>query len=264
MKISLAQMKMSSDIDHNYQKSIEQIKEAARCGADIILFPELQFCKFFPQFPNLDVKHLAQSIDDPKIKQMQLLCKSLQIVAVPNIYLKENDKYFDASIVIDSDGEIIGISKMVHIVSTKYFYELDYYTESDSGFKVFKTKKGKIGIVICFDRHYPESIRKCAIDGAEIVLVPTANTKAEPMELFEWEMRVASYQNNIFIAMCNRCGQEDEMDFAGESMICDPEGNLVYNAGYEEELVVQDIDINKVASTRKSNPYLSLLRLELY
>ncbi len=257
-------MKMSSDMDHNYQKSINIIKRAARCGADIILFPELQFYKFFPQFPNLNVKHLAQSIDDPKIKKMQQLCKDLQIVAVPNIYLKENGQYFDASIVIDSDGEIIGVSNMVHIASAKYFYEQDYYAESDSGFKVYETKKGKIGIVICFDRHYPESIRKCAMDGSSIVLIPTANTSAEPMELFEWEMRVASYQNNVFIAMCNRCGQEDEMDFAGKSMICDPNGNLVYKAGYEEELVIKNIDIEEVARVKKNKPYTSLLRREFY
>jgi len=255
---------MSADMADNYQKSIDKIKGAARGGAEVILFPELQFCKFFPQFPNLDVKHLAVSIDDPKIEQMQQLSRELNVIIIPNIYLKENDKYYDASIVIDSDGKILGISKMVHIAQAKCFYEQDYYTESDSGFKVYDTKKGKIGIVICFDRHYPESIRKCAIEGADIVVIPTANTKAEPMELFEWEVRVAAYQNNIFIAMCNRCGKEDEMDFAGESIICDPNGNLVYKAGYDEELIIKDVDIKGINKIRNSKPYLDLLRPEFY
>jgi predicted amidohydrolase len=264
MKLSLAQIKMSADMADNYQKSIDKIKEAASGDADIILFPELQFCKFFPQFPNLDVKHFAQMVDDPKIKQMRQLCRDLNIVIIPNIYLRENDKYYDASIVIDSDGEILGISKMVHIARTKHFYEQDYYTPSDTGFKIYNTKKGKIGIVICFDRHYPESIRKCAASGADIVLIPTANTKSEPMELFAWEMRVAAYQNNIFIAMCNRCGKEDEMDFSGESIICDPNGNVIYKAGYDEELIIKDIDIKGIDKIRNSKPYLNLLRHEFY
>jgi len=264
MKLSLVQMKMSADIMDNYQKSIDKIKEAASNGADIILFPELQFCKFFPQFPRQNVKHFAWSVDDPRIKQIQQLSKDLQVVIIPNIYLKEDDKYYDASIVIDTSGEIIGISKMVHIAQIKYFYEQDYYTPSDSGFKVYNTKKGKIGIVICFDRHYPESIRKCAIEAADIVLVPTANTKSEPMELFAWEMRVAAYQNNIFIAMCNRCGKEDEMDFAGESIICNPNGDVIYKAGYDEELITKDINIKEIDKIKISKPYLTLLRPEFY
>ena len=86
--------------------------------------------------------------------------------------------------------------------------ECDYYTPSEEGFQVFTTEFGKIGIVICFDRHLPESIRSCAAQGADLVIVPTANTKAEPLEMFEWEMRVQAYQNQTFVAMCNRVGKE--------------------------------------------------------
>lgn len=264
MKIALAQMQMVEDVEANYRKSLDMIKVAADKGANIICFPELQLCRFFPQFPKLDAKPFAQSLDDARVKEMQSLCKEHDIIAVPNLYLQENGKYYDASIVIDATGKILGISKMVHIADAPCFHEQDYYTPSDTGFKVYDTPKGKIGIVVCFDRHYPESIRKCVMQGAEVIIVPTANTLAESMELFEWEMRVAAYQNNVFIAMCNRCGKEDDMDFAGESIICNPNGDVVYKAGQKEALGIADLDLKEVKTYRKQRPYLSLLRPEMY
>ena len=264
MKIALVQMQMVDDTERNYAASLDAIRAAAGQGADIVCFPELQFCRFFPQFPGQDATSFAQTLDDPKIKEIQRLCRELCIIAVPNFYLREGDCYFDASLVIDTTGVVLGVSKMVHIAQAPCFYEQDYYTPSDSGFKVYDTSKGKIGIVVCFDRHYPESIRKCATLGAELVIVPTANTRAEPMELFAWEMRVAAYQNNVFIAMCNRSGREDAMDFAGESIVCDPNGGIVYKAGYEETLGMAEIDLVQVKTVRKQRPYLSLLRPEYY
>lgn len=114
---------------------------------------------------------------------------------------------------IDNNGKIIGNQKMVHIARLEYFYEQDYYTHSEEGFNVFDTEFGKIGIVICFDRHYPESIRTSVLKGAELILIPTANTIDEPKELFQWEIRVPAFQNSVNIAMCNRVGIEDNMTF---------------------------------------------------
>ena len=142
-------------------------------------------------------------------------------MAVPNIYLSEDDRNYDASILIDTDGTVIGIQKMVHVVQAKQFYEQDYYTPSNDGFKVFETKYGKIGIVVCFDRHYPESIRTEVMEGAELILIPTVNTKSEPSEMFEWELRVQAFQNSAIIAMCNRVGEEGSMVFSGEKNCID-------------------------------------------
>jgi len=111
-------------------------------------------------------------------------------MASPNLYLETNEKAYDASLFIDRTGEILGISKMVHIMQSPYFYEQDYYTPSDDGFKVYDTPEGKIGVVICFDRHLPESIRSCVALGADLILIPTANIDGEPLDLFEWEIRV--------------------------------------------------------------------------
>lgn len=264
MKLALAQMRMSEAPEENLAASLDFIDRAAKNGAGLVIFPELQFTKFFPQYPNLDVSSVAYAFDHPFVKQLQERCKQHRIAAVPNFYLSENGKYFDASVVIDRDGKILGASKMVHIVRAPLFYELDYYTPSDTGFKVYDTAIGKIGVVVCFDRHFPESIRKCVKDGAELIVIATANTRAEPMELFEWEMRVAAYQNGVFIAMCNRVGQEGEMDFCGESLLCGPDGSLIAKAGGGDTLLVQDIDLSAAHAQRKKLPYLSLLRNECY
>ena len=109
-------------------------------------------------------------------------------MAVPNIYLLENGKTYDASILIDKNGSILGVQKMVHIAQAEQFFEQDYYMPSDDGFHVFDTAFGKIGIVVCFDRHYPESIRTEALMGADLILIPTVNTKEEPSKMFAWEI----------------------------------------------------------------------------
>lgn len=100
-------------------------------------------------------------------------------------------------LMIDSNEGLVGVSKMVYVYQANKFYEQDYYTPSEDGFKVYDTPFGKIGIVICFDRHLPESIRSCAKQGAELIIIPTANTLDEPMEMFEWEIRVQAYQNIV-------------------------------------------------------------------
>lgn len=153
---------------------------------------------------------------------------------------------------------------MVHIAQNKNFYEQDYYTPSDDGFKVFHTPFGNVGIVICFDRHIPESIRSCALKGADLIIVPTANTKAEPMEMFEWEMRVQAMQNQVFIAMCNRVGTEDKMQFAGESIVIHPGREVIAKANDQEQLLTCDIDLNEVKKVRNNINYLSLRRPEQY
>lgn len=159
-------------------------------------------------------------------------------MAVPNIYLSEDGRNYDASILIDTDGTVIGIQKMVHVAQAKQFYEQDYYTPSNDGFKVFETKYGKIGIVVCFDRHYPESIRTEVMEGAELILIPTVNTKSEPSEMFEWELRVQAFQNSAIIAMCNRVGQEGSMVFSGESVVIDANGDVLSKADDKERIMI--------------------------
>ena len=182
----------------------------------------------------------------------------------PNFYIEENDRCYDMSLLIDDKGEIIGRQKMVHIAQCEKFYEQDYYTPSEEGFSVFDTKFGKIGIVVCFDRHYPESIRTEALRGAELIIIPTANTKAEPSELFQWEVKVQAFQNSVNIVMCNRCGIEGEMDFSGESIVIDYDGNTIVLADDKEVMLMAEINLKKASERRNQRPYTSLRRKELY
>lgn len=264
MKIALAQIKISHDIEENVEKTLLIIEEAAKEGAEMISFPEVQFYPFFPQFEKQNVKDYEIEIEDRIIKLLQQKCIEQNIMAIPNFYLREGDRKFDASVVIDSRGEILGVSKMVHIVQLESFYEKDYYSPSDSGFKVYNTPAGKIGIVICFDRHFPESIRSCVLQGADIIIIPNANTKGEALEMFEWELRVQAMQNSVFIAMCNRVGLEGKMDFCGESIIIDPTGDVIKKANDQEQIVYADVDISLASKIRNQKPYFKLRRPELY
>ena len=264
MRLALVQMSHAGDMKKNLEKSIEAIEEAAKNDANLVLFPEVQFTEFFPQYRNRDVAKYQLSTDSDFVKKLCEVCRKHHIMAVPNIYLAQNQKAYDASILIDEDGTIKGIQKMVHVAQAEKFYEQDYYTPSDDGFHVFDTRFGKIGIVVCFDRHYPESIRTEALMGADLILIPTVNTKAEPSEMFEWELRVQAFWNSAIIAMCNRVGTEGEMEFSGESIVVDANGEVLKKADDSEQILYVDIEPENVISIRKKRPYTDLRRPELY
>ena len=264
MRIALAQMKNEGTIQDNLDKSIEFIRQASENDASLILFSEVQLTEFFPQYKGKDVSQYRLKLDSKEVKMLQSASKRYNIISVPNIYLEEEGKTYDASLLIGKDGEIKGIQKMIHIAQARQFYEQDYYTPSNDGFKVFDIEYGKIGIVVCFDRHYPESIRTEALTGADLILIPTVNTKTEPSEMFEWELRVQSFHNSVSIAMCNRVGQEGEMNFSGESVVVDPNGKVIKKAGDQEEIIYVDIDLSNSKKIRESRPYTQLRRKELY
>lgn len=262
MRIALVQMSMEESLEANLDKALACMREAASNGAELVCFPEIQFSPFFPQFPGGDASAYAMGINHPAIRAMQQACRELGLIAIPNQYLEEGGKRYDATPVIEADGTILGISKMVHIVQMPLFYEQDYYTPSDSGFQVYHTSAGRVGVVICFDRHYPESSRSCALEGAQLIVIPTANVKGEPLEFFEWELRVAAVQNGVFIAQCNRVGLEQDMDFCGESLVVDPNGELVAKADDSEQVLCAELDLDLIAKSRQARPYLKLRRPE--
>jgi len=263
-KIALYQMFSNGTIQANLEKSLRAVRTAAQHQSDLIFFPELQLTDFFPQYAGQDVSHYAVTLQSEIIQKFQDVCRECRIMAVPNVYLKENGNYYDASILINKNGEIQGIQKMVHIAQAVQFYEQDYYAPSDDGFHVFDTEIGKIGIVVCFDRHYPESIRTEALKGAELILIPTANTKSEPSELFEWEIRVQAFQNSAFIAMCNRTEREGEMQFSGESLVIQPDGGCLIKADDTEQILYADLDLQTAPEIRHRKPYTSLRNPEFY
>lgn len=262
MRLGMAQMSMSKDMDENFAKTLDFCDKAAGCN--LLFFPEVQFSPFFAQYEKQDATGYLMEDTDQKVQAIQAKCREHDMYISPNFYLKQQGKPYDANLFLDRQGRIAGISKMVHIFQAPQFYECDYYTPSEEGFQVFTTEFGKIGIVICFDRHLPESIRSCAAQGADLVIVPTANTKAEPLEMFEWEMRVQAYQNQTFVAMCNRVGKEGDMDFAGQSLIIDPRGNLLAKGDDQERLIACDLDLSLARKAKEERPFLKLRRPDMY
>ncbi len=264
MKLALVQMKICKSEEENLEKSLKALDEAALQGADLVLFPEVQLTPFFPQYPGGDMRRSSHDIRSDVMRRFQDACQKNKIYAAPNFYFAEEGKYYDASFLIDRSGSILGIQKMVHIAQAEQFYEKDYYQPSDSGFQVFETEFGKIGLVICFDRHYPESIRTEALMGADLILIPTANTKSEPLEMFEWEIRVQAFQSCVAIAMCNRVGREDAMHFAGESLVTDASGNLLAKADDREQILYAELNPSDSSAIRRLKPYTQLRRPEYY
>ena len=264
MKIALCQMQMSGDSEQNRRRSLEQIALAAQAGARLILFPEVQLSPFFPQYEGRDASGYCVAWDSPVIQAFRDACRENRIYASPNFYVEKDGKRFDMSFLIDDRGEILGTQEMVHIAQAACFYEQDYYTPSEEGFRVFDTPIGKIGIVVCFDRHYPESIRTEALRGAELILIPTANTADEPSELFQWEIKIQAFQNSVFAAMCNRVGREDGMLFSGESIVAGPGGETLALAGSGEELLFCETDLEQARMLREKKPYTQLRRTALY
>ena len=264
MKLALAQMKLAPTEEENLQHALSAMQLAARQGAELILFPELQLTPFFPQYAGQDMRSAAHTLGDTALQALADACCKLHLWAAPNVYLRQGAGYYDASLLIDAGGVPRGISKMVHITQAPLFYEQDYYTPAEDGFHVYDTPWGKVGIVICFDRHLPESIRTCAALGADLILIPTANTEGEPMELFEWEMRVQAMQSSVWVAMCNRTGREDAMAFNGQSLVVGPRGDVAAKASGDETLLLCDVDLAAAAALRSQNPYFTLRRPGCY
>lgn len=258
MRIAMAQMKMSESVTENLTQTVAYMRQAKNSGADIVFFPELQLSPFFPKYERKNAERYLLTLDSKEIKTIRRVCNVLGIWASPNLYLSLGGRRYDASLMINASGEIVGISKMVHIYQAEYFYEQDYYAPSDDGFKVYDTPFGKIGVVICFDRHIPESIRSCAVQGAELIIIPTANLITEDATLFEWEIRVEAFHNLSYIAMCNRVGKEDGVEFCGESLIAAPDGKLLLKSDNKAKLITFDIDLPRVQAERTHRSWLEL------
>jgi N-carbamoylputrescine amidase len=263
-RIALAQMSMCADVAANLGRSERAIGAASEKGANIVVFPELQLSPFFPQYPDFEAGSYQSVLDGSEVLKLRQSCARFGMIGVLNVFLEMQGATYDASIVVDADGRVLGISRMVHVTQAPCFFEQAYYAPAPDGFRVYETDCGRIGVVICFDRHYPESFRSCALQGADLIVIPTANVHGEPLEMFEWELRVAAYHNSVYVAMCNRVGQEDQMVFCGESLIVDPDGRVIARAGRHEAILTADIDVEFVRARRRENRYLELRRPEAF
>lgn len=267
VRVALAQTSAGTDISENLDKAESFMRKAANEGAQMICYPEMGFMRFFPQFRS-DKKYFqfAETIPGPTVERFQKLAAELKMVAVLNIYEKSGrGEYYNTSPVIDADGTLLGKAQMIHIAEEPLFNEKYYYKPGATGFPVFDTMYGKIGIAICYDRHYPEQMRALTIKGAELIFTPQAGIKGNPIELYEAEMIGVSFSNQVYVVLVNRTGKEDEMDFMGGSFVTDPSGEMLSRAGTaKEELLIVDCDLDKIDEVRQDRPFLRDRRPELY
>lgn len=267
IKIALIQQHASQDKADNLARGIDSIRAAAEQGANVVCFAELAFEPFYPQVvAGEGYEEFAESIPGPTTERLCELARELEIVIVPNLFEKDGDRTFDSSPVIDADGTILGVTRMIHITEYECFHEQGYYDPGDNGAPVFETRFGKIGVAICYDRHYPEYMRAMAVGGAELVIVPQAGSVGEwPEGLYEAELRVAAFQNGYFTALCNRVGKEEKLEFAGESFICDPMGNVMARAGLgTDEILICELDLEEVNVSHARQLFMRDRRPELY
>jgi len=267
MTIALVQQHATRDKAANIARGLAAVDEAASRGASLVAFAELAFEWFHPQHPAAgDVRELAEPIDGPLVTALRAKARDAGVVIVANFFEREGDRTFDASPVIDADGRLLGVTRMVHITDSPCFHEQGYYTPGDRGVPVYATRAGRIGVAICYDRHYPEYMRALAIGGADLVVVPQAGTAGEwPEGLYEGEMRVAALQNGYYVALCNRVGREDRLDFSGESFVCDPNGVVTARAERgTDEILMSDVDPAAPANSRARQLFLRHRRPELY
>ncbi len=266
MRIALVQCRATASQEANLRSAVDAVEAAARRKASVVCFPEVAFTRFFPQRPaHGDYRRLAEPIPGPITNLFRGLAKKHRVVIVPNLYERDGDRCYDTSPVIDADGALLGRTRMIHITEYERFHEQGYYTPGDTGAPVYDTKAGRIGVAICYDRHFPEYLRALALGGAELVIVPQAGTVGEwPEGLYEAEMRTAAFQNGYFVALCNRTGVEEKMRFSGESFVVAPDGRVLARAGRRATILLAEVDLRQAASSHAKRLFLRDRRPEVY
>ena len=250
MKIALVQQHATENKKDNLERGLAALVEAAFRGAKLVCYGELAFEPFYPQtLPDGDIRELAEPIPGPVTEIFMSKARELGVVVVLNLFELDDDKAYDCSPIIDADGSLLGKTRMAHICEYEGFHEQHYYVKGDLGAPVFDTAVGRIGIAICYDRHYPEYMRALKQNGAELVVVPQAGAVGEwPEGLYEAEMRVAAFQNGYFTALSNRVGKEPAITFSGESFVCDPKGRVIAKAETGiDEILYCNIDFDQIS-----------------
>jgi beta-ureidopropionase len=269
MKIALIQQHASPDVEDNIRRGIAAFERAARENARLIAFAELSFLPFLPQIPAGDpprFREFAQPVPGPLTEEFSALARKHGIVVVLNLFEADGEKTYDSSPVLDADGRLLGVTRMVHIMEAPGFHERGYYAPGGNERFVFRTSVGRIGVAICYDRHFPEYMRALALQGAELVVVPQAGILDEWGEgLYEGELRVASLQNGYFTALVNRVGREEILHFSGESFVTDPTGQVIARAPRNEEAILYaECDFGLIEKSPARRHFLLDRRPEVY
>jgi N-carbamoylputrescine amidase len=282
INLGLIQTSASASSEENLKKTLGLVERAARSGAQIICTQELFGSQYFCQSENHDFFKLAEKIPGPTTAAFQKLAKKHAVVIIASLFEKRAaGVYHNTAAVIDADGSLLGIYRKMHIPDDPLFYEKFYFTPGDLGFKVWPTRYGKIGVLICWDQWYPEAARLTAMQGAEILFYPTAIGwhPSEKREYGErqhgaWEtiQRSHAVANGCFVASVNRVGHEiissvggPGLEFWGQSFVAGTSGEILAKASIEnEEVLIVPVDLAKVDVTRTHWPFFRDRRIDAY
>ncbi|MGN8770499.1 N-carbamoylputrescine amidase [Paenibacillus barengoltzii] len=262
VKVAATQMSCSSNKEENIAKADRLVREAARQGAQIILLQELFETPYFCQKEKSDYYVYATELEEnAAIQHFRKVAKELEVVLPISFYEKKNNARYNSLVVIDADGEVLGLYRKSHIPDGPGYEEKFYFNPGDTGFKVWKTRYAKIGVGVCWDQWYPEAARCMALMGAELLFYPTA-IGSEPQDSSidskdHWQMCMLGHaaSNLVPVIASNRVGLESDEDssitFYGSSFIAGPQGNKVAEANRTEETVlVAEFDLDQLEIQR--------------
>lgn len=272
--VAAIQLPCGVDVAGNIESTIQQIEAAASRGAQLICLQELFSSHYFCQSEDHEQFRIAESIPGPTTDRMCELAKRLGVVIVAGVFERRAPGIFhNSAVVIEADGQILGTYRKMHIPDDPYFYEKFYFTPGDLGFRSFKTSVGNVGVCICWDQWFPESARLTAMQGAEILVFPTAiGWQAPEKEQFgqsqrnAWQtmMRSHAIANGVFVVAPNRVGVEGSIEFWGGSFVADPYGQIMAQAGQDAETLVVECDFGLVETARTHWPFFRDRRIDAF
>ena len=282
-RIGLVQMAMSADPDANLQKAVAKVEEGAAAGAALVCLPELFRSLYFAQREDAALFDLAEPVPGPTTDVLGKVAKRARVVVIAPIFERRAPGlYHNTAAVIDADGRLVGLYRKMHIPDDPAYYEKFYFTPGDLGFRVFDTRVGRIGTLVCWDQWYPEGARLTALQGANILFYPTAigwhpKEKAShgPQQLDAWRtiQRSHAIANGLYVAAVNRVGYESAgsgddaggIEFWGSSFLADPFGAVVTEAPADREtLLVGEVDLARIEEVRRGWPFLRDRRIDAY
>jgi len=263
--------------EENLAKAISKVKEAAHQGAQIVCLQELFTSLYFCDTEDYEQFKLAESIPGPSSDKLSAVAKELGVVIIASLFEKRAQGiYHNTTAVLDADGSYLGKYRKMHIPDDPSYYEKFYFTPGDLGYKVFKTRFGTLGVLICWDQWYPEAARITSLMGAEILFYPTAigwatsqdeATNIEQYNAWQTIQRSHAVANGIHVVSVNRVGfeQNGAMKFWGGSFVANPLGSILYKASHEvEEVNVIEVDLGLSDSVRVHWPFMRDRRIDSY
>jgi N-carbamoylputrescine amidase len=279
MKVALIQQAKTADLAANLLQHTEAIRRAAAEGAELIVLQELHNSLYFCQVEDTANFDLAEPVPGPSTEHYGALARELGVVIVTSLFERRAaGLYHNTAVVIERDGSIAGRYRKMHIPDDPAYYEKFYFTPGDLGFHPVRTSVGVLGVQVCWDQWYPEGARLMALQGAELLIYPTAigwestdTPEEQERQLRAWQLvqRGHAVANGLPVITVNRCGYEADpsgqtggIRFWGHSFVAGPQGEFLAELGEEEEIRIVDIDMQRSENVRRWWPFLRDRRIE--